>query len=157
MAARELQVEKLRIVHVFRAPLGGLFRHVVDLASEQAARGHEVGVFFDSGGLCERVDSALEAIPGGLALGIGTCPIYRDPGAQDVVAFLRFSAWLRKARPDVVHGHGSKGGVYARLSALSASAEGTRRQFQLSPGLLATSPLHGGGARIGGLDRRIPV
>jgi glycosyltransferase involved in cell wall biosynthesis len=121
MAARELQVEKLRIAHVFRAPLGGLFRHVIDLATEQVERGHEVGVFFDSGGLCERVDAALAAIPGGLALGIGTCPIYRNPGAQDVVAFLRFSAWLRKARPDVVHGHGSKGGVYARLSALSAA------------------------------------
>jgi hypothetical protein len=49
----------LRIAHVFRAPLGGLFRHVIDLAIEQAARGHEVGVFFDSGGLCERVDEAL--------------------------------------------------------------------------------------------------
>ena len=74
MAAREWQVEKLRIAHVFRAPLGGLFRHVVDLASEQAARGHEVGVFFDSGGICERVEAALARIPGGLALGVGACP-----------------------------------------------------------------------------------
>ena len=118
-AARDLQFEKLRIAHVFRAPLGGLFRHVIDLASEQAARGHEVGVFFDSGGLCERVDAALARIPGGLALGVGTCPIHRDPGVRDVVAFARFSAWIRAARPDVVHGHGSKGGVYARLSAFS--------------------------------------
>jgi len=118
MAARELQAEKLRIAHVFRAPLGGLFRHVIDLAIEQAARGHEVGVFFDSGGLCERVDEALTRISGGLALGVGTFPIHRNPGVQDVFAFARFSAWLRQARPDVVHGHGSKGGVYARLSAL---------------------------------------
>ena len=121
MAAGELQAEKLRIAHVFRAPLGGLFRHVVDLAIEQAARGHEVGVFFDSGGLCERVDEALARIPGGLALGVGTCPIHRNPGVHDVFAFARFSAWLRQARPDVVHGHGSKGGVYARLSALSGT------------------------------------
>lgn len=121
MAAGELQAEKLRIAHVFRAPLGGLFRHVIDLATEQAARGHEVGVFFDSGGLCERVDEALTRISGGLALGVGTCPIHRNPGAQDVFAFARFSAWLRQARPDVVHGHGSKGGVYARLSALGGT------------------------------------
>ena len=56
MEARQSQAEKLRIAHVFRAPLGGLFRHVIDLAIEKAARGHEVGVFFDSGGLCESVD-----------------------------------------------------------------------------------------------------
>ena len=121
MAARELQPDKLRIAHVFRAPLGGLFRHVVDLATEQAARGHEVGVFFDSGGRCERVDAALARVSGGLALGVGTCRIHRNPGPQDLVAFARFSSWLRKARPDVVHGHGSKGGVYARLSGLSGT------------------------------------
>jgi hypothetical protein len=46
------------------------------------------------------------------------CPIHRNPGAQDPFAFARFSAWLRQARPDVVHEHGSEGGVYARLSGL---------------------------------------
>ena len=71
MAARELQVEKLRIAHVFRAPLGGLFRHVVDLASEQAARGHEVGVFFDSGGVCERVAAALTGTLLGIFIAYG--------------------------------------------------------------------------------------
>ena len=30
---------KLKIVHVLRAPLGGLFRHVLDLANGQIARG----------------------------------------------------------------------------------------------------------------------
>ena len=34
----------LNILHVFRAPVGGLFRHVVDLARGQAARGHKVSV-----------------------------------------------------------------------------------------------------------------
>ena len=32
-----------RILHVFRAPVGGLFRHVVDLARLQAAAGHGSG------------------------------------------------------------------------------------------------------------------
>ena len=34
----------LKILHVFRAPVGGLFRHVVDLVRGQAARGHRVGI-----------------------------------------------------------------------------------------------------------------
>ena len=53
---------------------------------------------------------------GGLPLGVGTCPIHRNPGANDLSALLRFTGWLRERRPDVVHGHGSKGGVYARLA-----------------------------------------
>ena len=40
--------EPLKIVHVLRAPLGGLFRHVVDLTREQTARGHHVGLICDS-------------------------------------------------------------------------------------------------------------
>ncbi len=117
-ASSEAQTDKLKIVHVFRAPLGGLFRHVVDLAAEQSARGHEVGMFFDRGGLCERVATALARIPGGLKLGVGTASIHRNPGLSDVLAMARFVAWLRKVKPDVVHGHGSKGGVYARTSGL---------------------------------------
>ena len=38
----------LRIVHVFRAPVGGLFRHVVDLATAQTAVGHKVGIVCDA-------------------------------------------------------------------------------------------------------------
>lgn len=117
-APSESQSDKLRIVHVFRAPLGGLFRHVVDLAAEQSARGHEVGMFFHGGGRCERVANALARIPGGLKLGVGTASIHRDPGPADVLAMARFLTWLGMVKPDIVHGHGSKGGVYARISGL---------------------------------------
>ena len=37
----------LKIIHVLRAPLGGLFRHVVDVAQGQAERGHRVGLIVD--------------------------------------------------------------------------------------------------------------
>jgi hypothetical protein len=95
---------KLRIVHVFRAPLGGLFRHVVDLAGEQTARGHDVGMFFDCDGLSPRVDEALATIPGGLRLGFETAPIRRNPGPSDCVALARFGRWRLaacRARPRV--------------------------------------------------------
>jgi hypothetical protein len=38
----------LKILHVLRAPVGGLFRHVVDLARGQTARGHRVGLIADA-------------------------------------------------------------------------------------------------------------
>src|ERR1700722_906570 len=39
---------KLRIVHIVRAPIGGIFRHIVDLADAQAKAGHDVGIICDS-------------------------------------------------------------------------------------------------------------
>jgi glycosyltransferase involved in cell wall biosynthesis len=114
---------ELRIVHVFRAPLGGLFRHVIDLAGEQAARGHAVGLFFDSGGDCERVREAIARIPGGLRLGAATTSIRRNPHPSDLGAFRAFFRHLGETRPDVVHGHGSKGGLFARASGGFARAQ----------------------------------
>jgi glycosyltransferase involved in cell wall biosynthesis len=110
-----LDASALRIVHVFRAPLGGLFRHVVDLCVEQASRGHQVGLFFDQGGDEPRVRAAIARIPGGAALGVAMAPIRRNPHLSDVSAYRAFARFVAAARPDVVHGHGSKGGVYARL------------------------------------------
>jgi glycosyltransferase involved in cell wall biosynthesis len=46
-------------------------------------------------------------------------PIHRNPGFNDLAAMARFAAFVRRAAPDVVHGHGSKGGLYARLSAIT--------------------------------------
>jgi glycosyltransferase involved in cell wall biosynthesis len=105
----------LRIVHVFRAPLGGLFRHVIDLAIEQAARGHSVGLFFDAGGDDARARAAIARVPG-LRLGVATTPIHRNPHPTDLTALLALSRYLKQTRLDVVHGHGSKGGLLARLA-----------------------------------------
>jgi glycosyltransferase involved in cell wall biosynthesis len=105
----------LRIVHVFRAPLGGLFRHVIDLCVEQAARGHAVGLFFDSGGDGRRVRDAIAGIPGAPQLGVVTTPIPRNPHPRDLFALRALSRFLESAKPDVVHGHGSKGGLFARI------------------------------------------
>ena len=122
-------IGKLRIVHVFRAPLGGLFRHVVDLAGEQTARGHDVGMFFDGSGLSSHVDEALATIPGGLRLGFETAPIRRNPSPSDCVALVRFGRWLSRASPHVVHGHGSKGGVLARLTRIAGCAPDAVRAY----------------------------
>jgi len=113
-------IEKLSIVHVLRAPVGGLFRHVVDLAAAQSALGHRVGLFYDLDGRSARVEAALARIPGGPALGAGGARIRRNPGPSDLVAFAKFRGWLGRVRPDVIHGHGAKGGLYARLAAMTA-------------------------------------
>jgi glycosyltransferase involved in cell wall biosynthesis len=111
------------------APLGGLFRHVVDLAGEQTARGHDVGMFFDSEGLSPRVDEALATIPGGLRLRVETARIRRYPGPSDCLALTRFGRWLSGVSPHVVHGHGSKGGALARLTRIAGCAPDAVRAY----------------------------
>jgi glycosyltransferase involved in cell wall biosynthesis len=107
--------KRLRILHVFRAPLGGLFRHVLDVARGQIARGHEVGIFCDSSTGGVRADEALEALRPDLALGLTRVPMRRAIHPYDVLAMGRLARVCRQAHPNVLHGHGAKGGAFARL------------------------------------------
>ena len=112
----------LNILHVFRAPVGGLFRHVLDLTQEQIARGHRVGMIADSitGGM--RADEALKKLAPSLALGLSRFPMRRHIGPGDVLALAHVMGRIAQTGADVVHGHGAKGGAYARLSFLSRRA-----------------------------------
>jgi glycosyltransferase involved in cell wall biosynthesis len=119
----------LRIVHVLRAPLGGLFRHVLDLAREQIARGHQVGLIADSLTGGAQADKALEELRPHLALGLLRLPIRRLPHPNDLLLLLGIQARLRKLRPDVIHGHGSKGGSFARIPGLLPFQGGVIRAY----------------------------
>ena len=106
---------KLRILHVLRAPLGGLFRHVLDLTREQVARGHAVGLVVDSLTGGEAAMNNLATLEPILELGIKRMPMPRQPHLRDAANVFRVAGHARSLRVDVVHGHGSKGGLYARL------------------------------------------
>ncbi|MGE3150222.1 MAG: glycosyltransferase family 4 protein [Pseudorhodoplanes sp.] len=107
----------LKILHVFRAPLGGLFRHVVDLVSGQIARGHKVGIIADSTTGGTRGDTTLKGLAPDLALGLTRIPMRRQLGPSDIGAIRHVSRRIAETNPDVVHGHGAKGAAYARLAA----------------------------------------
>ncbi len=106
---------KLRIVHVLRAPVGGLFRHVRDLVKEQVARGHQVGLVTDSltgGAGAIAAFAQLEPL---LELGLLRLPIQRQPSVLDLSVALKIRAHIKGLGIDVLHGHGAKGGLYARF------------------------------------------
>lgn len=108
----------LRILHVFRAPLGGLFRHVLDVARGQAERGHQVGIFCDARTGGPRADAIFRELSQTLSLGITRVPMSRYPSLTDFRAQMAQMALHKRLDPDVVHCHGSKGGVYGRIPAL---------------------------------------
>lgn len=105
-----------RILHCLRAPVGGLFRHVLDLATEQAAAGHDVGIMADATASDALTRSKLEAIEPSLSLGLHLVPMSRKPGLGDIAAARHLIGLARHKNVDVLHGHGAKGGAYARLA-----------------------------------------
>jgi glycosyltransferase involved in cell wall biosynthesis len=107
----------LTILHLLRAPLGGLFRHVADLLREQVDRGHRVGVIADATRLGPHPEGTLSTLAPRLALGVTRIPIGRHLSPGDISAGRRIGQIIRATDPDVVHGHGAKGGAFARLSA----------------------------------------
>jgi glycosyltransferase involved in cell wall biosynthesis len=104
----------LKILHVLRAPLGGLFRHVLDLAEGQTARGHHVGIVAGSGGN-PAANERLATLGKTLALGVSRIEMARQLGLGDIAAISQVRRHVAAFAPDVVHGHGAKGGAYARL------------------------------------------
>lgn len=117
-----------RILHVFRAPVGGLFRHVVDVVRLQAAAGHAVGIVCDSSTGGERAKAALAELAPCLALGVTRLPMSRNPHPSDLAALAAVARTARRVRADVLHGHGAKGGLYARLAPVGAGL-GTLRAY----------------------------
>ncbi len=134
-----MKQKSLRIIHCFRSPVGGVFRHIRDLAAMQNAAGHQVGVICE---LCE--DGALEqtqfaSLLPDLALGLHRIPISRKIGLSDIGAILATRKLFKHLQPDIVHGHGAKGGTYARIGTVLAR----EKRNQISRPLRFYSP-HGG-------------
>jgi glycosyltransferase involved in cell wall biosynthesis len=144
VSAPQAQSPPLRILHVFRAPVGGLFRHVMDLARAQIAAGHAVGLVCaaDLGGL--GADHSLTALAPLCALGVTRLPMSRLPGLSDLQTAWRVAGLAQKLKPNVLHGHGAKGGLYSRLPALLGASKAAARvytphggSFHYGPGTLA--------------------
>jgi glycosyltransferase involved in cell wall biosynthesis len=114
--AHAASAPSLKILHILRAPLGGLFRHVVDVARGQADRGHRVGLIVDSTTGGPRADAALAGLAPHLTLGLARVAIARQLGPSDLKALRVVARQIARTAPDVLHGHGAKGAALARLS-----------------------------------------
>src|SRR5207248_2467359 len=104
-----------RILHILRAPAGGLFRHVCDLAQEQARMGYEVGVICNATTGVTAVEEKLQQLSKSCSLGILRVSMSRTLSVRDITAFTAIRRHVLRLQPHVIHGHGSKGGAFARL------------------------------------------
>ncbi len=100
----------LSIVHVLRAPVGGLFRHVRDLTRAQASAGHAVGVIADAGTGGDAAEADFSDLARHCALGVHRLVMSRLPGPGDMAALQRIGKVIAETHLNVLHGHGAKGG-----------------------------------------------
>lgn len=118
----EASDSSLRILHAVRAPVGGIFRHILDLAVGQAERGHSVGILADSLTGGDRAETALKEIAPKLKLGVYRLAMRREPHPIDSVTALHFLRLARSLKLDVLHGHGAKAGAFVRMKRKSKNA-----------------------------------
>ena len=109
--------KELSIIHVARSPVGGLFRHISDLATAQSAAGHSVGLICDSTEGSPLEEARVDALAAWLKLGVTRVAMPRAIGPGDLMAAAEVARRVSAMRPEVVHSHGAKGGVYGRLAA----------------------------------------
>jgi len=117
-------VSQYRILHCLRAPVGGLFRHVRDLAREQTRRGHAVGLICDASASDPLTAGHLADLERELALGVSRVAMPREIGTGDITAARATRHLATAMQIDVLHGHGAKGGAYARVAAAGMRGRG---------------------------------
>lgn len=106
----------LRILQVMRAPVGGLFRHAADLTRALSAMGHSVGLVVDNLANDAQTETRLKALEPHAVLGIHRFDMPRLFGKGDVTTPFAVRKLARRLKVDIIHGHGAKGGFYARLA-----------------------------------------
>lgn len=147
----------LAIVHILRAPVGGLFRHVRDLARAQADAGHRVGVICDSNASDALTESRLAALAPALSLGLHRLAMSRELGPSDLTAYRGIRDLLAHLQADIAHGHGAKGGAYARLAGHALKRKASRLAAIYTPhgGSLHYAPTSPKGFVYMALERRL--
>lgn len=102
----------MKILHIVEATFAGVGRHVLDLAECQAKSGHDVHIAYNP--IRESSGFRLERENLG-TVGWHRVTMTRTLGRVDVSAFRELSQVVKEVNPDVVHGHSTKGGLFARL------------------------------------------
>lgn len=124
----------LTILHCLRAPVGGLFRHVCDLARAQADMGHDVGVVCDARFAGDKTEATLRNLAENVcSLGVTRLPMSRQIGWRDLSAARKVFHLARMTECQVLHGHGAKGGAYARLASGWLKKKGLKNRAFYTP------------------------
>jgi glycosyltransferase involved in cell wall biosynthesis len=112
----------VKVLHLFRSPVGGLFRHVNDLVRIQAESGLSTGIICDSETGYAQANHVLAELDSICDLGVHRISIGRMPEIADITTFRNARQLCQEIKPDIIHGHGAKGGAFSRLLSKKSGA-----------------------------------
>jgi glycosyltransferase involved in cell wall biosynthesis len=116
LAAVRRETRRLKLCLIAETALTGVGRHVTDVIKAMTARGHEVHLLHSIARCDDTMLHELDRSPGFYRRAF---PMLRQPHWSDVAVLIALARYLRRFGPfDVIHGHSSKGGAYARLLSL---------------------------------------
>ncbi len=105
---------------ILRAPIGGLYRHVMDLSEALSLRGHQIGLVMDNRVSDAHTDARVSALSIVPALGVHKMPISRLLSLHDLSSTYKILKIARQKNVSILHGHGAKGGFNARLARMGS-------------------------------------
>lgn len=103
----------MRIALISETFTTGVGRHLADLTAALCRRGHDVHLLHGERRVDLRLVDEVQRLPGAHLVALR---MPRAPHPRDVSSLWHMARYLRLKGPfDVIHGHSSKGGAYARL------------------------------------------
>jgi glycosyltransferase involved in cell wall biosynthesis len=110
---------RLTTLQIFEPGEGGVFRHVEGLVRMLLSRGVAVHLAYSSRRGSRRLIALAEEVrrSGGQVLNL---EVINVPEFRDATALWRLSQFVRSLKPDIIHGHSSKGGALARVARLAS-------------------------------------
>ena len=111
---------RLRILMLVEASGAGTGRHVLDLSEGLLNRGYDVHLIYNTARMDQLFSNHLARLQTLKTLAI---PMRTGPHPSDVGVIQAVKRYIREHGPfDIIHGHSSKGGALARLTALRTGA-----------------------------------
>lgn len=98
------------VVQILRTPAGGIRKHVYDILAGLPADEFE-HIFITN------MKDADRPVPSAQNISVHHLDIGESPSPKDLINFFKIYCLLYGKNVDVVHGHGAKGGLYARIVA----------------------------------------
>jgi len=106
-----IERKRIKVVQIVRIPVGGIRKHI--LAITGGLPSEEFEHFFISD--LSQGDATYESEKNVEDDHCFSLPIPNAPGPKDLFILWKCYKILKMIKPDIVHGHGAKGGLYARL------------------------------------------
>jgi glycosyltransferase involved in cell wall biosynthesis len=116
LGAPVAETRPLRVCVIAETMMTGVGRHVTDVIKTMTARGHELHLLHSVARCDNALLRELDELPG---FQHRAFPMRRQPHWSDITVLMALARYIKRFGPfDVIHGHSSKGGAYARLLSL---------------------------------------